>query len=65
MANILPIPGADGGRMIFVIYEAVFKKPAPPKLEQKVNEFGFVLIIILMILITFKDVRQFKDIIFH
>jgi len=65
MANILPIPGADGGRMIFVIYEAVFKKPAPPKLEQKVNEFGFVLIIILMILITFKDIRQFKDIIFH
>ncbi len=64
MVNILPIPGADGGRMIFVIYEAVFKKPVPPKLEQKVNEFGFAFIIILLILITFKDIHQFKNIIF-
>jgi len=65
MVNILPIPGADGGRMVFVIYEALFKKPFPPKLEQKVNEFGLAFIIILLILITFKDIRQFKDIIFH
>lgn len=64
MINVLPIPGADGGRMIFVIYEVIFKKPAPPRLEQKVNEFGFALIIVLLILITYKDILQFKNIIF-
>lgn len=64
MVNVLPIPGADGGRMIFVIYEAIFKKPVSPKIEQKVNEFGFALIIILLILVTYKDILQFKDIIF-
>ena len=64
IANILPIPAADGGRLVFVLYEAIFHKQVPIKLEQKVNTFGFYLIIILLVLVTYKDIVQFKDILF-
>jgi len=64
LINILPIPAADGGRMVFVLYEAIAKKPAPPELERRVNTFGFTLIIFLLIAITYKDIIQFKDILF-
>jgi len=64
LINILPIPASDGGRMVFVLYEAIAKKPAPPELERRVNTFGFTLIIFLLIAITYKDIIQFKDILF-
>jgi len=64
LINILPIPASDGGRMVFVLYEAIAKKPAPPELERRVNAFGFTLIIFLLIAITYKDIIQFKDILF-
>ncbi len=62
--NILPIPAADGGRLVFVFYEAIFKKRAPAKLERKVNLIGFFILIILLFLVTFKDIVQFKEILF-
>ena len=64
MINILPIPAADGGRLVFVLYEAIFKKRAPAKLERRVNVVGFFILIILLLLVTFKDIVQFKDILF-
>jgi len=62
--NILPIPAADGGRLVFVLYEAIFKKRAPAKLERRVNLVGFFILIIVLFLVTFKDIIQFKDILF-
>jgi len=62
--NILPIPAADGGRLVFVLYEAIFRKRAPAKLERRVNLVGFFILIILLFLVTFKDIVQFKDILF-
>jgi len=62
--NILPIPAADGGRLIFVIYEAIFRKRAPARIERAVNAFGMFLLIALFLVITVKDVIQFKDILF-
>ena len=62
--NILPIPAADGGRLVFVLYEAIFRKRAPAKLERRVNLVGFFILIIVLFLVTFKDIIQFKDILF-
>lgn len=57
--NILPIPGVDGGRMIFVLYEALFKKPVPEKIERNFNLAGYFFLLLLLCLITFKDIKQF------
>jgi regulator of sigma E protease len=64
VVNILPIPAADGGRLVFVLYEVIFRKRAPAKLERNVNLVGFFILIILLFLVTFKDIIQFKDILF-
>jgi regulator of sigma E protease len=62
--NILPIPAADGGKMIFVAYEAIFRKRAPESFERKFNLAGYIFIIVLLTIITLKDIIQFKDILF-
>ena len=59
LINILPIPAADGGKMIFVIYEAIFKKNAPEKFERNFNFFGFLILIGLSLAIAIKDYIQF------
>jgi regulator of sigma E protease len=64
LINILPIPGADGGRMIFVLYEAIAKKPPPAKFERNFNLVGYFLLLLLLGLITIKDIMQFKKILF-
>ena len=54
--NILPIPALDGGKMLFLIIEAIRKKPIKPELEQKITAAFFILLIGIMILVTIKDV---------
>jgi regulator of sigma E protease len=64
IVNILPIPASDGGRMVFVLYEIIFRKRAPAKLERNVNMVGFFVLVALLFLVTYKDIIQFKDILF-
>lgn len=54
--NLLPIPALDGGRLVFIIYEMIFKKPVPPKKEALVHTVGIIILFAFMILITFKDI---------
>ncbi len=54
--NLLPIPALDGGRLVFLIFEAIFRKPVPAKYEGMVHAIGFFALIGLMLLITFKDI---------
>ncbi len=54
--NILPIPALDGGRLLFVIIEKITKKPVPMKYEQTAHMIGFVLLMILIIVVTWRDV---------
>ena len=56
--NILPIPALDGGRLVFLIIEVIFRKPVPPKIEQKITNFFFVLLIILMIFVNINDLHR-------
>jgi len=62
--NILPIPPLDGGRLVFIVFESVTKKRIPSKIERRIQEVGMVFFIILFILVTSKDLIQFKDILF-
>ena len=54
--NLLPIPALDGGRLLFILFEMIFKKPVPQKFEGIVHTVGFVLLFGFMILVTFKDI---------
>lgn len=56
--NLLPIPALDGGRLLFVCVEAITRKSIPPKIFNLVNTAGFALLMLLMILVTFQDVRN-------
>lgn len=54
--NLLPMPALDGGRSVFVIYEAVVKKPISPKIESQIHKYGMLFLLMLLALITLKDV---------
>ncbi len=54
--NILPIPAADGGKMVFLAIEAIRKKPVPDKIEENITAVFFFLLVGLMIFVTIKDV---------
>ena len=54
--NLLPFPALDGGRIVFLIIEAIRRKPINPKIENWVNTVGLILLFALMIVVTFKDV---------
>ena len=54
--NILPFPAFDGGRVLLLIIEAIRKKKMNPKIEHAINAAGFALLMLLMVVITIKDV---------
>ncbi len=54
--NLLPIPALDGGRLMFIFYEMIFRKPVPQKYESVVHTVGFIVLIGFMALILIKDV---------
>ncbi len=54
--NMLPFPALDGGRFLFLLIEAVFKKPIPRKVEQIVNGAGLAILLLFMAAITVKDI---------
>jgi len=64
MVNILPFPALDGGRLALMGFEGLTKKKIPLKIERNINLIGFVLLILLLVLVTYKDIVQFKDVLF-
>ena len=56
--NLLPIPALDGGRFLFLIIEAIRRKPFDRNKEGLVNLIGFILLIALMVIILVSDVSK-------
>ncbi|MBQ7433763.1 MAG: RIP metalloprotease RseP [Lachnospiraceae bacterium] len=56
--NLLPIPGLDGGRLLFCFIEAVRGKPVAKEKEAIVTFVGFVLLMILMVAVLFNDIKN-------
>ncbi len=54
--NLLPIPALDGGRLLFIIIEMIFRKPVPQKYESAVHMVGFIILIAFMLIIAAKDI---------
>lgn len=56
--NLLPLPALDGGRLVFLIVEVIRRKRVDPEKEGYVNFIGIVLLMGLMVLIMFNDIRK-------
>lgn len=56
--NLLPIPGLDGSRFLFMVLEAVRRKPVPPEKEAVIHLVGMLFLFALMIFFTYRDVMN-------
>lgn len=56
--NLVPFPALDGGRIFFVLVEAIIRKPIKPVIANTVNTVGFCLLILLMLVVTYRDVAR-------
>lgn len=59
--NFLPLPALDGGRVLFLIIEKIKGRPIKRELEAAIHNTGFILLMVLILLITFRDVAKFGD----
>lgn len=56
--NIMPFPALDGGRFLFIIFEAVLRRRPSPKWESTIHGVGFLLLILLIFVITWNDIMN-------
>ncbi len=56
--NLLPLPALDGGRLVFLLIEAIRRKPGNRKLEGMIHFAGLMLLLLLMIVIMYNDVLK-------
>ncbi|MBI2459710.1 MAG: RIP metalloprotease RseP [Parcubacteria group bacterium] len=57
--NFFPFPALDGGRVLFLIIEKIKRSPVKKELEGMIHNIGFALLMILILLVTFRDVSRF------
>lgn len=56
--NLLPIPALDGGRLIFLLLEAIRRKPVPKEKEAMVHMVGMAVLMLFMVIVLFNDIRN-------
>ncbi len=56
--NLLPIPALDGGRLVFLIIEAIRGKRISPEKEGMAHFVGFALLMVLMVVVLFNDIAR-------
>lgn len=56
--NLLPFPALDGGKLIFLIIEAITKKPVNKNIEGAVNFVGMALLMLLMVFVLYNDIMK-------
>ena len=56
--NLIPIPGLDGGRLLILAIEGIFRRPVPPKLVMSLTLAGMALLILLMVVVSAHDIAK-------
>lgn len=56
--NFLPFPALDGGRLVFLIYEAITGRQVPPEKEGAIHFAGFVVLLVFALVVTFSDIHK-------
>ncbi|MEW9124624.1 MAG: RIP metalloprotease RseP [Thermotaleaceae bacterium] len=59
IVNLIPIPALDGGRLLFLCFEGISGRPIDPEKEGFIHLIGFVLLMVLMVFIAYKDILRF------
>ncbi len=54
--NLLPIPALDGGRILLILLEIIFRKKIPAFIEEKIHLIGFALLMLLMVYVVYNDI---------
>lgn len=57
--NILPFPALDGGRLFFLVIEAVFRRRVKAEVEKWIHTIGMAILIALIVLVTLSDIKKF------
>lgn len=58
LINVLPFPGLDGGRLVFLMYEAVTRKRVAVHIERYIHTIGLAILLALIFLVTLSDIRK-------
>jgi regulator of sigma E protease len=56
--NLFPIPALDGSRILFLTLEGIRGRPVDPAKESFVHFIGFAILILLIVVITYRDILQ-------
>jgi regulator of sigma E protease len=59
--NLLPIPALDGSRLVFIAVEGIRRRPIDKRREAIVHLVGFALLLLLLALVTLKDIVHLID----
>ncbi|MGA9363769.1 MAG: RIP metalloprotease RseP [Bacteroidota bacterium] len=57
--NILPFPALDGGHLLFLIIEAVFRREIPHRVKIALQQVGFILLLAFMAFVIYNDIMHF------
>jgi regulator of sigma E protease len=57
--NILPIPALDGGHLVFLIYEGIFRREIPVKVKLGLQKAGFAILLAFMVFVVYNDIVNF------
>jgi regulator of sigma E protease len=59
VVNAIPFPALDGGRFLFLIIEAVRRRPVSQKVEGIVHQIGFAVLMLLIVAVTYRDLVRY------
>lgn len=54
--NLLPVPALDGGRLLFILLEMISRRRLDPQLEERINQIGMILLLLLMAAVMSNDI---------
>lgn len=53
--NLLPFPALDGGHLLFLTIEAIIRRPVSLKIQERLTQAGFLLLMVLMVVVMYND----------
>lgn len=56
--NILPFPVLDGGHIVYVLIEAIIRRPIATKVKLLIQQIGFILLITLFLVVSYHDILR-------
>lgn len=59
LLNILPFPVLDGGHLVYILIEAVIRRPISSKVKLALQQVGLALLLLLVVVVTYHDILRF------